>query len=355
VRKATILTIATMTVASTLLAPFPTQVSAATTTYQAEDGQLFHGTVDSDHAGFTGRGFVNGANEVGSWVQVSVTVGTAGNTALAFRFANGTSANRPMSIAVDGTTVATPAFAATGSWTSWTTTTVNTTMTAGTHTVRATSTTASGGPNLDSLTVTDNGGGGGGAPTAAELLAKVTGCNQISNGLYRTDEEAGRTIPVCDKNGAVFWKADMDIDCDGIRTAQCNEDTDCCFLPDTAFHDSQDRPLNSAQLSYVVVPSPSSTWDYRQFGIRGGGAVAIIFNNRIEYAVVGDTGPTAIIGEASYHAASVLGIDPDPSSGGTDSGVTYIFFKNSTVSPIENHNQAVTLGQQLARQFINNN
>lgn len=192
-------------------------------------------------------------------------------------------------------------------------------------------------------------------PTAQELLAKVTSCSQISNGKYRTDEETSRTVPVCDKNGAVFWKADMDIDCDGVRTTQCNEDTDCCFYPDTAFHTSTDQPLNSAALPYVVVPSPSSTWDYRQSGIRGGGAVAIIYNNKVEYAVVGDTGPTAIIGEASYKAASDLGIDPDPSTGGTDSGVTYIFFKNSTISPIESHSKAVSTGQTLARQFVNNN
>jgi hypothetical protein len=288
-------------------------------------------------------------------VEFSVSIGTAGTTSLAFRFANGTTTNRPMTIAVDGTTVSTPTFAGTGAWTSWNTTTVNTTMAVGTHAVRATATTVNGGPNVDSLAVTDNGGGGGGAPTAAELLAKVTGCTQISNGLYRTDEETGRTIPVCDKNGAVFWKADMDIDCDGIRTSQCNENTDCCFLPDTAFHASNGQPLNAAQLPYVVVPSPSSTWDYRNFGIRGGGAVAVIFNGQVEYAVVGDTGPTAIIGEASYRTAADLGINPDPSNGGTDSGVTYIFFKNSTVSPIENHSQAVTVGQQLARQFVNNN
>jgi hypothetical protein len=354
VRKGTIFTIATLTVAGLSLAPVP--ATAATTTYQAENATISNGLVESNHAGFTGTGFVNYDNEVGSFVQWSINVGTAGNAALAFRFANGTTTNRPMTIAVDGASIATTAFNGTGAWTSWSTNTVNTNLSAGAHTVRATATTANGGPNVDALTVTDaGGGGGGGAPTAAELLAKVTGCTQISNGLYRTDSETGRTIPVCDKNGAVFWKADMDIDCDGIRTAQCNENTDCCFLPDTAFHDSQGRPLNAAQLSFVVVPSPSSTWDYRQFGIRGGGAVAIIFNNRIEYAVVGDTGPTAIIGEASYHAADVLGIDPDPSTGGTDSGVTYIFFKNSTVSPIENHNQAVSVGQQLARQFVNNN
>jgi hypothetical protein len=352
VRKAAILTIATTTAAVGLFAP--ATVDAATTTYQAENATIFHGVVESNHAGFTGTGFVNYTNEVGSWVEWSVTAGTAGGASLVFRFANGTTTSRPMTIAVDGATVSTPSFAGTGAWTTWTTTTVNTALSAGTHTVRATATTVNGGPNVDSLQVTD-GTGGGGAPTAGELLAKVTTCTQISNGRYKTDSEASRTIPVCDKTGAVFWKADMDIDCDGIRTAQCNEDTDCCFLPDTAFHDSQGRPLNSAQLPYVVVPSPSSTWDYRQFGIRGGGIVAVIFNNQVEYAVVGDTGPTDIIGEASYRTAADLGIDPDPSTGGTDSGVTYIFFKNSQASPIEDHNVAVTQGQQLARQFINNN
>lgn len=351
-RKAAIFTIGT-TVAATLLAP-AIPVTAATTTLQAENATIFHGVVESNHAGFTGTGFVNYNNEVGSWVQWSINVGTSGSVSLVFRFANGTTASRPMTIAVDGATLATPSFPGTGAWTTWTTTTVSSNLAAGTHTVRATATTANGGPNVDSLQVTD-GTGGGGAPTASELLAKVTSCAQISNGTYKTDSENSRTIPVCDKTGAVWWRADMDIDCDGIRTTQCNENTDCCFLPDTAFHDSQGRPLNSAQLPYVVVPSPSSTWDYRQFGIRGAGVVAVIFNNRVEYAVVGDTGPTDIIGEASYRTASDLGIDPNPSTGGSDGPVTYIFFKNSQASPIEDHNGTVTQGQQLARQFVNNN
>jgi hypothetical protein len=332
-----------------------TPASAATTTYQAENAARSQGVVESNHAGYTGTGFVNYDNVTGSSVTFTVNIGTAGSAALAFRYSNGTTVNRPMTIAVDGTTVATPQFASTSVWTTWNTTTVNTTLSAGSHTIKATATTANGGPNLDSLTVTDAGGGGGGAPTAAELLAKVTTCSQISNGTYKTDEELGRTIPVCGKNGAVFWKADMDIDCDGIRTSQCNENTDCCFLPDTAFHTSSDQPLNAAQLPYVVVPSPSSTWNYENFQIAGGGVVAVIYNNQVTYAVVGDTGPTDIIGEASYAAAVQLGINPDPSNGGTDSGVTYIVFKNSTINPIENHDLAVSQGQQLARTFINNN
>ncbi|MEU1252929.1 glycoside hydrolase family 75 protein [Streptomyces chartreusis] len=194
-----------------------------------------------------------------------------------------------------------------------------------------------------------------GSVSAAALLAKVTSCSQISNGKYRTDEETSATVPVCGKNGAVFWKADMDIDCDGQRTAKCNEDTDPWFLPDTAFHQSDGKPLRSDTLPYVVVPSISGTWNYAAAGIQGAGVVAIIYNNQVVYAVVGDTGPERIIGEASYSAAERLGIDPDPETGGTDSGVTYILFKNSRVSPIENHNAAVSLGERLAKEFMANN
>ncbi|MFI1166179.1 glycoside hydrolase family 75 protein [Streptomyces sp. NPDC020801] len=194
-----------------------------------------------------------------------------------------------------------------------------------------------------------------GTVSAAGLLAKVTSCQQISNGKYKTDDETSATVPVCGKNGAVFWKADMDVDCDGQRTTNCNENRDPWFLNDTAFHQSNGQPLKAESLPYIVVPSSSSIWNYSSAGIKGGGVVAVIYNNKVEYAVVGDTGPTKIIGEASYATAKALGINPDPATGGTDSGVTYILFKNSQVSPIESHSAAVTLGDRLARQFIAGN
>ncbi|MEU9386583.1 glycoside hydrolase family 75 protein [Streptomyces sp. NPDC048279] len=194
-----------------------------------------------------------------------------------------------------------------------------------------------------------------GSVSAADLLAKVTSCSQISNGKYRTDDETSATVPVCGKNGAVFWKSDMDIDCDGQRTTNCNEDRDPWYQDDTAFHQSDGSPLKAETLPYVVVPSSSSIWNYSSAGIKGGGVVAVIYNNQVEYAVVGDTGPTQIIGEASYATAKALGIDPDPETGGADSGVTYILFKNSKVSPIESHSAAVSLGDQLAKQFLSAN
>ncbi|MEV1045629.1 glycoside hydrolase family 75 protein [Streptomyces sp. NPDC049916] len=191
------------------------------------------------------------------------------------------------------------------------------------------------------------------AVTAADLLAGVRSCRRISQGRYRTDSGSAKaTVPVCGTGDAVFWKADMDIDCDGRRSRACNRKTDPYFLPETAFTSSRGKPLDSAALPHVVVPGPSKVWDYRKSGLGGGSVVAVVYRGRVSYGVIGDTGPTRIIGEASYAMAKTLGIDPDPVSGGAGSGVTYIAFKNSRISPIESRATARSRGEQLARRFV---
>jgi glycosyl hydrolase group 75 (putative chitosanase) len=194
-----------------------------------------------------------------------------------------------------------------------------------------------------------------GSVSASDLLAKVNDCQQISNGGYRTDEGAPANIPVCAKNGAVFWQADMDIDCDGRPTDRCNAATDPWFQDATTFQQSDGAQLNADTLPFIVVPGESGIWDYGSSRIMGGTVAAVIYEGRVQYAVVGDTGPTGIIGEASYATAEALGINPDPMGGGVESGVTYILFENSLVSPIESHDGAVTLGEALARDFLQNN
>ncbi|MGV9322220.1 glycoside hydrolase family 75 protein [Streptomyces sp. NPDC003660] len=194
-----------------------------------------------------------------------------------------------------------------------------------------------------------------GTVAAADLLAKLTSCERLSDGLYRTDAESAATVPVCGLKGAVFWKADLDVDCDGQRTANCNQDRDPWYQDDTAYHQSDGKPLRADTLPYVVVPGKSDLWDHAAAGIGGGGVVAVIRGDQVEYAVVGDTGPKEIIGEASYATAEALGIDPDPATGGAESGVTYILFKDSRVAPIESHSAAVALGDRLARQFLAEN
>ncbi|WP_424569602.1 glycoside hydrolase family 75 protein [Streptomyces sp. CH-036] len=194
---------------------------------------------------------------------------------------------------------------------------------------------------------------GAGVVTAAQLLAEVRACSRISKGRYRTDSGSAKaTVPVCGTRDAVFWKADMDIDCDGRKTRACNRKTDPYFLPETAFQSSRGEPLDSAALPHVVVPGPSKVWDYRKSGLTGGSVVAVVYRDRVRYGVIGDTGPTGIIGEASYAMAKTLGIDPDPSTGGAESGVTYIAFKNSRISPIESRARAQSRGAALAREFV---
>ncbi|WP_123970256.1 glycoside hydrolase family 75 protein [Streptomyces sp. TLI_185] len=186
---------------------------------------------------------------------------------------------------------------------------------------------------------------------AADLLARVRDCTRISRGRFRSDAGRPATIAVCGTRRAVFWKADMDIDCDGQPGPRCNRRTDPSFSEATAYQQSDGRYLSAERLPYIVVPAPSRIWDHLDDGVRGGSVAAVVYRGRVQYAVVGDIGPDDIIGEASYATAKGLGIRPG-ANGGTPSGVTYIVFKYSQVKPIESHAAAVAVGRRLAQQFV---
>ena len=137
-----------------LVAAAPPAVAA--TDYQAESATISQGVVESNHAGFTGTGFVNYDNVAGSYVEWTVTAAAGGATSLSFRFANGTTVNRPMDISVNGTRVTQNlAFPGTGTWDAWQTTSTTVNLNAGGNVVRATATTVNGGPNVDVLAVGD--------------------------------------------------------------------------------------------------------------------------------------------------------------------------------------------------------
>ena len=176
---------------------------------------------------------------------------------------------------------------------------------------------------------------------AADLLAKVRDCVPVSRGRYRSDDGEPARIP-----------ADMDIDCDGRPGLRCNSRTDPLFSAATAYQQSDGRYLAAERLPYIVVPAPSGIWNHRDHGVRGGSVAVVIHGDSVQYAVVGDVGPSDLIGEASYATAHALGIRADPHGGGTDSGVTYIVFKDTQVTPIESHAAAVKIGERLAKQFV---
>nr|WP_237551957.1 glycoside hydrolase family 75 protein [Streptomyces sp. SID8367] len=193
---------------------------------------------------------------------------------------------------------------------------------------------------------------GRGDVSASALLAAARGCKQISHGRYRSDDGARATVPVCGRRGAVYWKADLDIDCDGRPGRHCNRRTDPLFQNMTAYQQSDGLHLSAERLPYVVVPGASRIWKPARSGVRGGTVAALVHRGKVLYAVVGDTGPSDLIGEASYAAARALGIDPDPVRGGTADEVTYILFPGTTARPIESRTAAATAGRAAARKFV---
>jgi unsaturated rhamnogalacturonyl hydrolase len=153
--------------------------------FEAENALISQGVVESNHSGFTGTGFVNYDNATGGHVEFTVEVAQAGKAALALRFANGTSSDRPMDITANGVAVAeNVSFPSTGAWSTWRTSTVTTPLTAGANTVRATATTANGGPNLDSLTVGDDTGATDWSVALVESTMARYGPGQIGGWSY---------------------------------------------------------------------------------------------------------------------------------------------------------------------------
>lgn len=215
--------------------------------------------------------------------------------------------------------------------------------------------------DTDADTDTDGDTDAGTDSGTGDLLQQIqditASCTVASNGKYATDDGEAATIDICRLNGAFFWKADMDIDCDGQTTAECNASADPWYQDQTSFTQSDGQPLIASELPYVVIPLPSARFSYTASDILPGAVCIVICNGMIRYGVFGDEGPNAIIGESSYAMAASLGIDPDPATGGAESGVTYIVLAgaDAVVSPIEDHQAAVTLGQELATKLIQDN
>lgn len=179
---------------------------------QAESATLTGGTtISSAHAGYTGSGFADYGGQ-GSAVEFKTTRSTAATLPLVFRYANGSTANRPLQVLVNGVLAGTAACAPTGSWTTWATVSLaNIAIPAGAVTIKAIASTSAGGANVDSLAFT------GGTvvpppppppPSGTGVITGVVVKDSNANGVWNSGELglANRTV----------W---IDYDNDGIRDA----------------------------------------------------------------------------------------------------------------------------------------
>jgi hypothetical protein len=153
-RLKAVTTCASLFVAGVLVGLSQTAAHAAPTRYEAETSPaVCTGTIDSNHAGYSGGGFCNGTNAAGDYVQFTVNASAAGTAALAVRFASGTTSSRPAGLIVNGTTVQSVSFEGTVSWSTWVTKTLTVNVNSGSNTIRFNPTSSVGLPNIDYIDV----------------------------------------------------------------------------------------------------------------------------------------------------------------------------------------------------------
>jgi len=135
---------------------FPGTGSGSTVTIQENTAGFcsVYGTVDSDNAGYTGTGFCNTGNAVGSGISWRVSAPAAGSYTISWRYSNGGGTDRPGSLLINGATaVASISFPATTDWTTWTTAQTVVNLNAGTTDIRLQATGSGGLANIDNLNV----------------------------------------------------------------------------------------------------------------------------------------------------------------------------------------------------------
>jgi hypothetical protein len=210
-------------------------------------------------------------------------------------------------------------------------------------------------------------GGAASEPSAQELLDKVAACATtatVAKSGLALDKGLALDVSMYKCGGAVYWKADMDVDCDGIQTPPC--DTDKTGQPQTSIvDDAPNGDVDPTKLPYFVIPlgSPETDW-YKSAGIELGQVGAVIYKGSVRYGIFADEAGGAFIGEASYAMCQLFlgkgtgGVDPcDPNEGGIDpADVTYVTFTGATSratgNDIYSHDKHTAMGIAVARTWL---
>jgi alpha-1,3-glucanase-like protein/carbohydrate binding protein with CBM35 domain/carbohydrate binding protein with CBM6 domain/parallel beta helix pectate lyase-like protein len=147
-------------IAALLAAPYlPASAAGFTATVEAENATLAGGAVvQSDHAGYSGSGFVGGftdGNKGAAAVTAAVSVPTAATYDLSLRYANGTGSAKTLSLYRAGTKVQQFTLPASANWDSWSDVHTALSLPAGSNQLSYRFDSAdSGNVNLDKLVVT---------------------------------------------------------------------------------------------------------------------------------------------------------------------------------------------------------
>ena len=100
-------------------------------------------------------------------------------------------------------------------------------------------------------------------------------------------------------NGELYYDSLLDLDSDGSSFAT----QDATGQSDTSLHQPDGRPVDADAVPFFVLPGGFGS----QFGIRLGDVAAVIFGDKVEFAVFADHGPKKKLGEGSIALHRSLG------------------------------------------------
>lgn len=156
--------------------------------FTLEEGGLgfcgVEGTIDSNHAGYTGSGFANTANADGNGIDYAISVPSSGAYVLHFVYGNGGDSVRSANLEVNGQHELSFAFAGTGAWSNWSNSAyVTIILNSGNNRIRLAASNGSGLPNIDSLGIRGSHPGAGdcGAGSSPVSSASSLSSNSVSS------------------------------------------------------------------------------------------------------------------------------------------------------------------------------
>jgi hypothetical protein len=121
----------------------------------------------------------------------------------------------------------------------------------------------------------------------------------------------------------IIFESGLAVDADGAGSAWRR---DPAGQAHTALRWSDGRSLDPTVTPYFVLPN-----GFRSLhpDVRPGDVAAVVYGRKVAYAIFGDVGPRAHLGEGSIALARALGVYTDPVHGGVGAGVFYVVFPGS--------------------------
>jgi hypothetical protein len=139
------------------------------------------------------------------------------------------------------------------------------------------------------------------SPEAREILADIMKLVERSKPV--TSSFRGVRFLATLPDGQLFFDSELQLDTDGWPGGLAAGDR--FHQEQTSYRYASNKSINANEVPFFVLPLPR-TWP-SQFGIKMGDLAAVVFKNKLAFAILADAGPSTKLGEGSIELLRRLG------------------------------------------------